>query len=519
MIDRIVRSLLISSCLVSASAAMAATGGDQPTHYLGNEVTVDIPDEVPVVELKPVETTQPAEELLGSKSDEAPAPVELSTDKKYTLDAPAAAPTEEENALQQVLSYVYEHHPQLLAEREKVKAVDESVALAVSEFRPNIGADYSKGRERQKSSASNRFYGDTQSQGITVTQPIFSGLDSVAGFKAAKERVKAARADLTALEQQILYNAIVAYTGVVEADAVLKLNQNNVDVLTKQREATQVRFDVGELTRTDVSQSEARLANAKAAEQQSIGDLAIARANFLRAVGMPAPEHPVMPAVPGSLPKTLKEASALARNASPVLEAAKHREQAFENDIDVRIGSILPDISLQGTVRRNEGGNAFVNKYSNDALTLNVSIPLYQSGSEWAQLRAAHNMANQARFNTLDTTLAVEQDVTSAWQNYVTAESVITSTEAAEKAAGLALEGVRQESDFGVRTVLDVLDAEQEFMNTKVNLVRATRNHKIQAYRLLASVGKLTAEALTLPVKVYNPAEHYDDVKYQLLGL
>ena len=270
--------------------------------------------------------------------------------------------------------------------------------------------------------------------------------------------------------------------------------------------------------RLDVSQAEARLANAKASEQQSVGDLSIARAAFVRAVGMPAPENPLMPVVPKNIPKSLEEASKLAREASPILNAAKHREKAFESDVDVRVGGILPDVSVQGSMLRSEGGSVFANKYNTDAITLNVSIPLYQSGAEWSRLREARNVASQARFNTLDTTLAVEQDVTSAWQNYVTTESVITSTEAAAKASAMALEGVRQENEFGVRTVLDVLDAEQEDMNTKVNLVRATRNHKIQAYRLLASIGKLTAGELTLPVKIYDPKEHHDSVKYQLLG-
>ncbi len=508
------RYLLTTLFLISASHSYAAT---KPTASSGTENNqVSVPDETPVVEMAPV---PPAAKLLGSKSDEAAAPVELSSDKK----APDKKATEKEkeapkDALQEALVYVYDHHPQLLAEREKVKAIDESVAQAVSDFRPNIGADYNKGRDRKSSNGAAWGYGDTESKGLTVTQPIFSGLDGVAGYKSAKQRVKAARSDLTALEQQVLFNAVVAFTGVAEAQSVLALNQNNVDVLTKQRDAAQARFDVGELTKTDVSQAEARLANSKAAEQQALGDLSIARASYLRAVGMPSPETPTMPSVPSSLPKSLEEASKLAREASPTINAAKHREKAFENDVDARVGGLLPDVSLQGNMLRSKGGSAFANKYDADGITLNVSIPLYQSGAEWSRVREARNIASQARFNTLDTTLAVEQDVTSAWQNYVTADSVITSTEAAAKASALALEGVRQENEFGVRTVLDVLDAEQEDMNIKVNLVRATRNQKIQAYRLLASVGKLTAGELMLPVKIYDPKDNYDSVKYQLLG-
>lgn len=496
MIHRRFRFLLISTLLFTASSLHAATSSPV------TEVTVDIPNTVPVVEMVPLSTS---------------APVKLSTDKKPAKPG-CANHSLPKDLLRNVLTYVYQHHPQLLAEREKVKSVDESVAQAVSDFRPTISADVSKGRNRKSNNAAPWSYGDTTAKGLTVTQPIFSGLDGVAGYSAAKQRVEAARADLTALEQQVLFNAIVAYTDFALAQSVLELNQNNVDVLTKQRNAAQVRFEVGELTKTDVSQAEARLASAKASEQQALGDLSIARANFLRAVGSPPPPHPAMPEIPSALPKSMAEASKLARAANPILTAAKHREKAFESDIDARVGSLLPDVSLQGTMSRSEGASSFVNKYDSDALTLNVSIPLYQSGAEWSRLREARNVAAQARFNTLDTTLAVEQDVTSAWQNYVTAASIIRSTEAAAKASGMALEGVRQENEFGVRTVLDVLDAEQENMNAKVNLIRATRTHKIQAYRLLASVGKLTAEGLTLPVKIYDPTEHYDSVKYQLLG-
>ena len=462
-------------------------------------------------------TKAPQEKYITAPTEKTAAPVELISPAKKPTEMPqAAAPTD--GGLKAALVNVYNNHPQLLAEREKLKVIDESVALAVSDFRPNATADYSKGRERQNGSDGVWNYGDTTSKGLTVTQPIFSGFSGVEGFKAAKQRVKAARADLVALEQQLLFNAIVAYTGVVEKQSVLKLSQNNVDVLTKQRDAAQVRFDVGELTKTDVAQAESRLATAIAAEQQALGDVSIARASYVRAVGVEPGDNVTMPVIPTGLPKDIAEANQLAQLANPIILAAKQREKAFASDVGVQAGGILPSVSVQGTARRSEGGNAFINRYENDAIKLNVTIPLYQSGAEWSRLRAARNSAQQAKYNTLDSALAVQQDVTSAWQNYVTAESIIISTEKAEKASALALEGVRQENEFGVRTMLDVLNAEQEYLDTKVNLVRATRVHKIEAYRLLASVGKLTAVDLGLDVKAYDTKENYNNAKYQLLG-
>ena len=440
---------------------------------------------------KPVElnTEEPRPELLGSRNDDM---------TKALATAPSAKTDEEAlpDDLREAMVHVYRHHPQLLAGRESLKATEEQISLARSDFRPSAYLDYAKGRERSRLGTAARTTSNGDSKGLTVSQPLFSGLSGVAGLKSANQRVKAAEADLIALEQQLLYNVVITYTGVAEAQAVLELNQNNVDVLTRQRDATQVRFDVGELTKTDVAQAESRLANAKASEQQSVGDLAIARADFMRAVGMASPEKPGMPGVPENLPTSISEANSAARNASPVIEAARHREKAFASDINIRRGDILPDVGLEASSRRNSGGGFGTN--DSDAITLNVVVPLYQSGAEWARLREASNLASQAKFTTMDTLLAVEQDVTSAWQNFVTAESVITSTKSAVEASTTALDGVRQENEFGVRTVLDVLDAEQELLNSKVNLVRASRNYRIQAYRLLASVGKLTAKELNL---------------------
>jgi outer membrane protein len=514
------RQLLAILLVFSASDAYAATQlATRPLKFTkNNEVSVDLPEEAPVV--TPVLEPKPPEarpELLGSTAE----PVVLKGaeyDERPVTKAEEKPTKEDTNTLRDALAYVYEHHPQLLAEREKLKSIDESVSQAVSDFRPDIYADYGKGRERRSSNNAPWSYGDTSTKGLTLTQPLFSGGESVASLKSAKQRMKAARADLVAVEQQVLFNALVAYTGVVEAQSVLLLNQNNVDVLRKQKEAAQVRFDVGELTKTDVSQAEARYAGAKAAEQQALGDLSIARANFMRAVGYPAPDTIAMPEVPANLPKTIEEATKQAHAASPVITAARHREKAFASDVNARAGAVLPDVNIETGLRRSNGGSVFSNQDS-DSIMLNVSIPLYQGGAEWSRIREARNTASQAKYNTIDTTFAVEQDVTNAWQNYTTTDSVIISTEAAAKASELALEGVRQENEFGVRTVLDVLDAEQEYLNTKVNLVRAIRNHKIQAYRLLASVGKLTADELSLPVKIYDPSVNYDNVKYQLLGL
>jgi TolC family type I secretion outer membrane protein len=423
-------------------------------------------------------------------------------------------------AFKTTLEYVYANHPQIKAEREALKAVDESVAQAVSGFRPDVVAGYSKGRDRTNNVSSQWNYDDTKSRNLVVTQPIFSGGSSVAGFLAAKEQVKAARANLAAVEQQVLYNTVVAYTDVVEKQSVMELNQKNVDVLKKQMQVTKARFDVGELTITDVSQAQARLAQAEADERQALGDLEAARASFRRAIGYDADAKIVMPVVPTGTPQSLAEANEWAQYNNPILKAARHFEKAASKNVYVRGAAILPTVNLQGVMSRADTNSLSpLTSADNDSIKLNVTIPIYQSGAEWSRLREARNLAQQAKFNSLDTNQSVAESVTLAWEAFNTSKAIIVSNEAAVKAAETALNGVRKENEFGVRTILDVLNAEQETFLARVNLIKAIRNEKIQAYRLLASVGKLTSKDLGLKTDVEDPKEHYDSVKYQLLGL
>lgn len=422
--------------------------------------------------------------------------------------------------MKSALEYVYANHPQLKAQREALKAKDESVAQAISGFRPSVSANLSNGRVRTGNSAQTWVYDKTKSRSLSIEQPIFSGGGTVASLMSSKEQVKAARAELAATEQQVLYDAVLAYTDVVEKQSVLELNRQNVVVLKKQMDVTNARFKVGELTKTDISQAAARLAGAEADARQALGDLKTARATFRRVIGYDAEEKLMMPTVPSGIPSSLAEAKKLAKINNPILKAALHSEKAADSNVYVRGATLLPSVSLQGTMNRNEGSSvSSLRHLDSDELKVNVSIPLYQSGAEWSRLREARNLAQQAKFNTMDTSESVIESVDVAWEGFDTSKAVILSNRAAVNAAETALSGVRKENEFGVRTILDVLNAEQESFSARVNLVKATRNEKLQAYRLLAAVGKLTSKDLGLQTKVENPKEHYNSIKYQLLGL
>lgn len=419
------------------------------------------------------------------------------------------------------LAQVYLHHPQLIAQRKALEATDEGVAQAVSGFRPTANATYNKARARNNRQDNTWFYADNKSESLQVTQPIFRGGSTLASYASAKDRVKAGRAQLTALEQEVLLTAVVAYTDVVEKQYVLEVNQNNVDVLSRQLKASQARFDVGELTRTDVAQSQARLASAQAAERQALGNLAASQATFRRVIGYDPPSPIVLPVVPSTLPATEQEVIRIAELNNPVLEAAQHLEKASESEVDVRTGTLLPSVDLHGSMsRRNAAVPGLFRQSQNDTdqVALNVTIPLYQSGAEWSRIRQAKNLAQQAKFNTMDTKNSIVENASRAWQDFNTAKAIIVSNEEAVKAAQEALDGVRQENLYGTRTILDVLDTEQDFFNARVNLVIATVAEKQQAYRLLATIGRLTAKDMQLKVDLIDPETHYDKVKYQLIG-
>ncbi len=478
--------------------------------------------------------TQVSEEQVVAKSSDktlslAAAPAQSDMAKPESFAYPpvpseshnGSAPTGASEEFNAALVYAYQNQPQLKAEREALKITDEGVAQAVSGFRPTANANYTAGRGRNNDNDNTWFYSNSQQRGLTVNQPVFRGGSTVASYISAKDRVKAGRAQLEAIEQQVLLNAVIAYTDVVQKQSVLEVNQNNVDVLTRQLKATQARFDVGELTRTDIAQSQARLASAQAAERQALGDLAASQASFKRVIGYDAPSPILLPPVPNILPENIDQASLWAQQQNPTLEAARHLEKATASDVNVNTGAILPAVDVQGTMSRRDNATAGIfraGNNDNDQLLLNVSIPLYQSGAEWSRARAAKNVAQQAKFNAIDTQQSVMENVNRAWQDYNTAKAVIASNEQAVKAAQIALDGVREEHLYGTRTILDVLDTEQSFFTARVNLVSATVAEKQQAYRLLAAVGRLTAKDLKLAVDLIDPKSHYDKVKYQLIG-
>ncbi len=422
-------------------------------------------------------------------------------------------------SLKDTLEGAYETNPRLSASRSQLEATNEEVSRAISNWRPSVNAQYNYGRERARISNGRFNYESAPSTALTVEQPIFEGGTNFTRYSSALNSVMAERATLKNAEQSVLLNAVEAHMNVVEAYSVLELSKNNVDVLEQQRVASQERFDVGEVTRTDVAQSESRYALAEADRIQAQGDLVAALAEYERVVGFMPEEQLDMPEDMPELPASLEDATALAISKNPALSSAGFLAEAADDDTDTAIATLLPKVSVIGTMSRSKGASAFgPSDIDNDEVRLNVSIPLYQGGAEHSDIRQSKKLARQQEYTRKDTEEAVREATIQAWENWKTSLATISAQQEAINAAEIALDGVKQEQQYGARTVLDVLDAEQELFSTRVSLVRAQRDRIVAIYNLLLVLGELTAENLALNVDFYNPEADYDDVKWQFIG-
>jgi TolC family type I secretion outer membrane protein len=294
------------------------------------------------------------------------------------------------------------------------------------------------------------------------------------------------------------------------------LNRNNVKVLQAQLQATNDRFQAGEVTKTDVSQAQASLQGAIASQIAAEGDLTASIAVYRQVVGQ-EPVQLSMPNVPPNLPQ--KEEDVVAGSqATPIVISAQFVEAATKDDIDTQFSELLPSVSLQGSVSRADEQASDRDSTTEGTILGVLTVPLYQAGAPDSRVRQAKQLYQQARRQLDEARRSAAQQAVQAWQALETAQAQITSFEEQVRANTVALEGVRQEQTVGARTVLDVLDAEQALLNSKVNLVNAQSNLVIARYQVLQTVGQLNAKALALNVPLYDPAQHYNDVRNKWWG-
>ncbi len=437
------------------------------------------------------------------------------------LAAAAATTPAGGQELVEALALTHDTNPTLIAQREALRATNEDVSQALSGFRPTVEADGDFGVQYSNTDPSNGSSSSDSvtpaSVGVTVSQPLYRGGRTTASVRSAEFAVQAARATYLSIEQQVLLDAVTAYMDVVREQAVLELTINNEQVLRRQLQATRDRFQVGEVTRTDVSQAESRLARATADRIAAEGDLDNSRATYTRVIGRPAGAVTPPPPVVG-LPASLDESITQAEGNNPALITANFNERSADANVDVVFGELLPEVSLVGRAQSTYEPSETIDQSDTASLTAQVTVPLYQSGAVSSRVREARYNANQTRIQVEETRRDVVENAIQAWETLETARASIRSFVAQVSAARIALEGTEQEALVGSRTVLDVLDAEQELLDAQVSLVRSQRDEVVAAYSLLAVTGQLTARALGLPVEYYEFEPDYRATRGRLWG-
>jgi TolC family type I secretion outer membrane protein len=426
--------------------------------------------------------------------------------------SPAGAQT-----LQEALVSAYLTNPELEAQRAALRATDELVPVALSDWRPTVAITSDATAADIDSSASGGQLG-TVSGSLILDQNLYNGGETVANTSRAEALVRLERARLQAIEQDVLLDGVVAYTDLRTALAVLELAIQNENRLRRQLQATRDRFEVGEVTRTDVAQAEARQAGAASDRTQAEGAIRAAEATY-RAVINQEPVRLSAPPRLTDLPAREEEAQELAQSFNPNITAAQFDLSAARSGVDVAESALRPRISLRGELTYVEEPSLALDWQRVASVGANLRVPLYQGGGEYARVRQTKHTVRQRREDLEATYRAVREEVTDAWQTIMTATATIESISEQVRAAEIALEGSRQEALVGQRTVLDVLDQEQDLFTAEVDLVRAQRAQIIAGYRLKAAIGQLTAEGIGLGIEPYDPAAHYDRVRDRWFGL
>lgn len=432
------------------------------------------------------------------------------------LSVPGIAGAE---TLDDVLSSAYNTNPTLQARRARLRATDEGVPQALANWRPTVTLSGDVGRGRYVSNTQDPYeQGRSPRNGaLTISQPLYRGGRTVAQTQQAEATVLAERALLAATEQTVLLNASTAYLNVVRDEAVLKLSINNEQVLRRQLEAAQERFRVGEITRTDVSQAEARLSRATADRVAAEGTLQDSRANFINVVGR-APESPQAPETAVQVPGAFDEVKATTLAKNPNIVAADWTAKAAKEGVDLVFGELLPTVSLNGNLTRGQHTLGQSTSYDNAEAVLRVSMPLYEGGGTYSRVRAQKHTYGQRKIEADQARRDSLESATRGWEDLQAARARTRSYVSQIRASEMALAGVEEEAKVGSRTVLDVLDAEQELFDARVNLVRAQHDEMVAAFQVKSALGQMTAEGLALPVEVYDPTKHYDDVRGQWIG-
>ena len=428
------------------------------------------------------------------------------------------------DTLQDALISAYNNNPQLKAEQARVRGVDENYFQARSQSRPTIALNGSAAGSAVRTPFN---FGPVVGAGpivitgtpisgqIQVLQPVYQGGRLKAQRRQALTQILAERENLRQIEQDILLAAAMAYTDVLRDEKIANIRRNNVRVLSRQKEAAGIRFEVGEGTRTDMAQADSRLAAAEIGLASADAQLASSRAAYRRTVG----RDPVSlaPAPRLIVPNTPAEALEIALGNNPAMSAARHNLEAAKYNIDIARAATKPSVSLSGTIAAQREQILGFSQAEAATLTAQISIPIFSAGLNQSRIRQASHSKTRVSFEIKDAELELSRSIYQLWAQIDAAERTLVASERQIAAAKLAFEGVQLEQDVGTRTVLDVLDAEQEVRDAEINYISTQRDLDTALFRLLAVMGTFTSEGLQLGADVYDPEESFEDTRADIL--
>jgi outer membrane protein len=437
------------------------------------------------------------------------------------------------DTLEWALTQAYQNNPQLNSQRAIARQTDEAVPQALSGYRPKVTVTTSVGSQFQQTvsktlGADGRtpVYVPTEDQfaprtaGINGTQTLYNGLQTANKTRQAESQVSAARETLRLIEQNVLLNAATAYMNLLRDEATLDLQRRNVQVLQEQLRQTRDQFNVGEVTKTDVAQAESRLAGGRSSVLAAESNYVSSKAAYRQAIGVqPGKLAPGSP-VDRLSPRTLGEAVATGRATNPNVTAAMFGVDVAALQVKINEGALLPTLTVTASAQNAwETNTTTLLQQFNASVVGQLSVPLYQGGVEYANIRQSKETVGQKRLDLETARDQAQATVVQSWGQLEAAKAQIQATQSQVTAAEIALNGVREEARVGQRTTLDVLNAQQELVNDRVALVSAQRDRVVASYTLLSSVGGLSAQRLGLNVPTYDPVTHYIQVRDSWAGV
>lgn len=424
--------------------------------------------------------------------------------------------------LDAALASAYVNNPSLNSQRAGTRATDENVPKALSGYRPTIVGSASVGVSTDRASYSGVTYsGGTvpRAFALTATQSIFNGFITGNSTRSAEAQVRGSRETLRNTEQTVLLDGVTAYMNVIQAYALLDLQNQNLAALQQELRATRDRFNVGEVTRTDVAQAEARVADAQYQVSQAVANLSAAKAVYRQVIGVEPGKLTTPRSIEWMLPAKLGQVISAGLSRHPAVKASEFAVDAALFQVKVAEGALMPSMNVQGQLSQSYQPALTTDQASSASVALNLTVPIYQGGSEYANIRQSKELLSQARIEVDVNRDAIRSQAVQYWGSLEASKAQIQAAQASVAANTLALEGVREEWRVGQRTTTDVLNAQRDLTNSRSALVIAQRDRVVAAYSLVSTIGKLDAASLKLKVNVYNPTVHYDQVRDSWAGV